>query len=279
MRRLRIFTFLILLLSALSAGYFAYRQYRETDLEGPALQVPDGVLEVSIYAEDSELLQGVTAEDARDGDVTDSLVIEGVSDFMDDRRIVTYAAFDRDHNVGKASRQIRYTDYESPRFHLDTPFAFPMGYDTNFLSGIHAQDCMDGDITDAICLSKGYSLYSDVAGEYPIQFEVSNSAGDTALLPVTVTIYDPAEYSRQPRILLENYILYLSPGEKPSLRNNISEVEYHGEDLDDKVIIDDSQVDYQNPGTYEAVYSLEGEDGYTGSVRLVIVVRKEGDRQ
>jgi hypothetical protein len=52
---------------------------------------------------------------------------------------------------------------------------------------------MDGDITDAICLSKGYSLYSDVAGEYPIQFEVSNSAGDTALLPVTVTIYDPAE--------------------------------------------------------------------------------------
>lgn len=273
MKRFQILGLVILLIAIVSAGYFKYREYRETDNTGPELTVSEDVLEVSIEAEESELLAGVTASDSKDGDVTDSLVIEGISSFIDDRRIVTYAAFDQDKNVGKASRQIRYTDYEHPKFALEEPLMFPVGYDTNFLKGITASDCIDGDITMAVCLSKGYTLYSDVAGDYPVQVEVTNSSGDTSVLPVTITIYDPAEYSRSPKIILEDYILYIAPGEEPDLEAYISEADDHGKDAIDDVEIDDSLVAYDTPGTYEVLYSLENEDGYIGTVRLILVVQ------
>lgn len=58
------------------------------------------------------LLAGVTATDAEDGDVTASLLVEGISGRNDDGTVqVTYAAFDSNHHVTKATRAVRYTDY------------------------------------------------------------------------------------------------------------------------------------------------------------------------
>ena len=43
----------------------------------------------------------MTAEDERDGDVTDSLVVQEISGFNEDgTRTVTFAAVDRSGNVG-----------------------------------------------------------------------------------------------------------------------------------------------------------------------------------
>ena len=39
-------------------------------------------------------------------------------------------------------------------------------------------------------LSSEYYVQSDVAGEYPMVYQVANSAGDVQKLPVTVEIYD-----------------------------------------------------------------------------------------
>ena len=51
--------------------------------------------------------------------MTGSILVEKLSDLYDgNRRLVTYAAFDSDDNVSKASREIVYTDYSSPRFSL-----------------------------------------------------------------------------------------------------------------------------------------------------------------
>lgn len=56
--------------------------------------------------EESLLLEGVSAYDEQDGDVSDSLLIEKIYETSDGTIIVTYAAVDSSNNVGKASRSL-----------------------------------------------------------------------------------------------------------------------------------------------------------------------------
>lgn len=57
----------------------------------------------------SILLNGVTALDETDGDVSETLVIESVIPMIDEMRAtVIYYAKDKSNNVGKATRTIRY---------------------------------------------------------------------------------------------------------------------------------------------------------------------------
>lgn len=60
-----------------------------------------------VYSEsmdEDQLLEGVTATDDADGDVSDTLVIEKIAETSDGKVIVTYAALDSSNNVAKVSR-------------------------------------------------------------------------------------------------------------------------------------------------------------------------------
>lgn len=60
-----------------------------------------------VYTEktsEEELLEGVSAVDDMDGDVSDSLLVEKVSETADGGVIVTYVALDSANNVAKKSR-------------------------------------------------------------------------------------------------------------------------------------------------------------------------------
>lgn len=99
---------LIVLWLALFAGTAAVMV--TSDRKGPEIAVPSGV-DVT-YEEGSDtalLLEGVTATDDRDGDVTDSVVIENI--FPNDDRTgasVIYAAKDSHNNVTKVTRRVNY---------------------------------------------------------------------------------------------------------------------------------------------------------------------------
>ena len=274
MRRFRILSILILLLAAGLAGYFKYKEVKETDWMGPVVSAPTDVLVVSIKAKNDELLEGVTASDIKDGDVTDSLVVEDISGFVDDRRIITYTAFDSDNNVGKATRQMRYTDYTRPKFDLEQPFIYSLGKDIDIFNGVTAKDCIEGNITRNIHLSKGYSIDTESLGNQKIQLEVTNSLGDTVVLPVTVTIYDPSERNQMPAITLSKYIIYIKKGKIPDYASYVSEVSYRNEEIPlESVEVDDSSVNYNKRGVYEVVYSVSSKDGYVGTMRLIVVIR------
>lgn len=60
--------------------------------------------------DESLLLQGVTAVDEKDGDVSDSLLVEKVTGTSGREVIVTYVARDGANNVGKASRAFEVMD-------------------------------------------------------------------------------------------------------------------------------------------------------------------------
>jgi hypothetical protein len=286
MKRLRMLSLILLICAAVSFGYCKVRQMQENDYMPPVINTENKTIEVSIHDEESSLLEGVTATDLKDGDVTDSIVIENISDFLTDgRRIVTYAAFDSDNNVSKTDSYLVYSDYTKPHFSLSEPLRFPMAT-TSYLENVTATDCLDGDITSKIKYSSGYEIYSGVAGDYSMQLEVTNSAGDTAYLPVTFTIYDSTAYNRTPQILLKDYLVYTKTGEAVEPASYLEEVDIMGVQYGitdgaqvtdttigrDAISIDDGGIDYQTPGVYEIVYSYTYGEQDTGTVRLIVVV-------
>jgi len=79
--------------------------YLGKDRKGPEIFFDeDKQIEYAEGMDEELLLKGVTAVDDKDGDVSDSLLVEKVAGTNGKEVIVTYVARDEANNVGKASR-------------------------------------------------------------------------------------------------------------------------------------------------------------------------------
>ena len=109
MRRYRWLVLLILLASIGAFGYFSHEYYQNLDTLGPSITIEEENIEVSVNDPEEVLLAGITAYDAKDGDVTDTLGIESMSEFTEGTtRTINVVAFDNDGHVAKESREITY---------------------------------------------------------------------------------------------------------------------------------------------------------------------------
>ena len=81
--------------------------YLGQDRTAPVIAYGPDSLTYEEGMEEGLLLAGVTAQDERDGDVTESLMVEKVSETSNGNVIITYVAKDHSDNVGKASRTVR----------------------------------------------------------------------------------------------------------------------------------------------------------------------------
>ncbi len=83
--------------------------YITGDRQGPKITIPDADVTYVEGTDTDALLEGVQAVDQKDGDVTDSLVIEYIlPDVNKTKASVVYAARDKQNNVTKKSRIIEY---------------------------------------------------------------------------------------------------------------------------------------------------------------------------
>ena len=142
MKRLRILSGLILLAAISLVVYIRVLHGRNNDTIAPAITMESNELTISVQDDESVLLEGITAQDNRDGDVTDSLTVDNISTFnRDGKRYVTIAAFDSSNNVGKATREITYKDYRPPHFDITEPMVFSIG-STKYFGAITANDVL-----------------------------------------------------------------------------------------------------------------------------------------
>lgn len=96
----------VLCLAGIGGSVFVYLG---RDRKGPVIQVPAEQISYREGAAEEELLKGVTAMDDRDGDVSDSLMVEKILPSDDGSTAqVIYAAMDKSNNVTKAYRSITY---------------------------------------------------------------------------------------------------------------------------------------------------------------------------
>lgn len=192
------------------AGIFVLRD----DKTAPNISLDSEVLEVSIEATTEELLKGVSAFDNVDGDVTDSVLVEGIGNINEDyEAVITYAAFDSSGNVAKISRTVKFTDYQPPVFGLKRSLSFGENTSPDILGYMTATDMFDGDISGRI---KGTLVSNTTSLSYPgihqVEFRVTNSMGDTRKITLPVEVYKNGIYNANVD-LGDNYLIYIKKGE------------------------------------------------------------------
>ena len=267
---------LLALVMLCCAAFAVYRCLgsRHIDREPPQITMAQDELSLSVKDPQEKLLEGVSATDAQDGDVTDSLVVESVRGIVSDKRFtVTYAAFDAAGNVTKAQRTVCYTDYTSPRFVLTAPLIFHEGASLDVFAPLDAKDVFDGSLKDRIkgTLVSGESQVSQ-AGNYTVEFRVTNSLGDTSYLTAPVQVLPAGSSSAE--LELSSYITYLK-------KNADFVPEYYMKDLvvnGQTVSLGNagapsvsSNVDMTKSGTYWVDFAVPYGQ-YTARTRLLVVV-------
>ena len=261
----------------------------------------EDTISVSVDADDAELLQGVTATDDKDGDITDSTRVSSMSHFVEKgKRTVTYIVFDKANQAGTAQRTLEYTDYTSPKIYLSEPLRYSLSEAprTNLSEVMTAEDCLDGDLTNQIRISLSDEFYSSsTPGDYDITVQVSNSAGDVCAIPLEGTTVDAGnrEESQKYYPVLSEYIVYTPIGEELHLSSYLIGMKKGGSsytfeedgdylEMSKSDVQIESEIDYSRAGVYPVEYSYtlknmndagEMEDtGIKAVTRLYVVVEE-----
>lgn len=310
MRYIRVLVVVLFFLSL--GGYAGLRIYNEQikDDTPPVISCDQDSIRVSVKDKEEVLLQGLSATDDRDGDLTGQIVIESKGPFLSDgSRKINYAVCDNSNNIGHYTRTLTYKDYQPPRFELSQQLRFSAGEDFDVLEYLTATDVLDGNLTNRIRLTHGYIYSQPDAGTYSLGYQVSNSAGDDANIELLVEVCDPEKKNYLPSVELSDYVVYIKKGKNFNPYRYIEDVALGNRklpintdssmesakkdyqvtglfgDLSNKGstqrevstiyyndIYLDNPVDTETPGAYNVTYSITTEDGYTGTTGLSVIV-------
>ncbi len=288
MKKLRIALLIYFLIAAAVFGYYRFFLRASQDRTAPVITADTDSIEASVHASDEELLEGMMAVDAEDGNVTEGMVVISKSKLISKGTVkVNYAAFDSSENVGLYTRTLKFTDYVSPRFSSSQPFRILSSSRASDIAYVTAEDCVDGDLTKQI------RVYYDSAAETDssalMQMQITNSLGDSSMLKVTIEKQSKEEYAvTSPS--LSDYIVYTTVGNTLDFTKYINGTWSNGRTMSfenseqryspDNMEIDSSKVDFNTPGVYQVVYTLTEFNWYTyvtedlGSVTQYVVVEE-----
>lgn len=277
------------------------------DNTAPVISMDEDEITMSVQDSIDVIFNGITAADDKDGDVTRFLTLEKFSNFISPgTREATIAVFDSAGNVARVTRTVNYSDYMSPRVSVKGPLKAPLNDMTALLDKIQVTDSLDGNLTGNLQIVSEKSISAVSPGEYLMHLQVSNSAGDTLDMPVTVEFYNASDESGV-EIQLTDYLIYVKKGtminplsylkqlklyadvyvwDQYEKKFTIEASEDEDQDSDESyksISIDnidiDNPVDTSVPGTYEIQYSLRNYDNNKeASVRLIVVVEEREDR-
>ena len=255
MQRVILALFILTLLAF--CGLRIYRRLT-VDVTPPVITCSTDSIDVSVTAGDEALLQGVMASDDRDGDLTDQILIKGVSPSLTDSSAqVTYIVFDSANNMATVTRTVRYTDYEAPRFALSQPLVYPAGQTVTLLDRLTASDVLDGDISSGIRITS-QNVINSQPGVYSVTAQVDSRLGNSVVLPQLITLSD--------------YLVYLPRGSAFDAAGYIQSVTApDGTALSAGQVSIESPVDTSVPGTYHVGYSVTAQ-GQSYTVYLAVVV-------
>lgn len=265
------------------ASFFVFRVYTQikTDDVAPRFSVDTELIEVSVSDPETMLLQGVSARDNRDGDVTHTIIIESITAINEDHvAVVSYAAFDRSGNVGKIQRNVYYKDYHSPRITLTHPACFTITEAEKLMDYVGAQDVLEGDISRRVRATVVSNSSIRNEGIHTVRFGVTNSLGDSVQLEVPIQVYANGLYNAQ--LELSDYIIYLPKGSSFAPNNYLKTLTYSGKSINlsrtlpaDISVRCDNPVNTHTPGVYSVKYTVTLTDRnvtFTAYSNLIVVI-------
>ena len=283
MIRLRHFAILIFAIAVLEFAFFGIYRHMTADHKGPVLKVDEDELVCSVKDGDEKLLDGVKARDDHDGDLSDQVMVENISNFTGDgKRIVTYVVADSSNHVSRATRTISYRDYDKPRFEVKTAPRFSVAEvdsKSDYAGFVKATDLIDGNITKNVKISSVEDYKENEYGGFrDVVFQVSNSAGDTSTLPVTISYTETGA----PAVNLSSYVVYLkknagfNPGEymaSVEMGNSKYSVADFREAQKGSIDVRNN-INTKEPGMYSVEYAAKAANGKTSVTYMKVIVEE-----
>ena len=244
----------------------------------PVIKCDSGeIIEVPTKTSDKELLKYVTAFDEEDGDLTKNIIVERQNYFLEKGlTTVNFAVCDSDNNTVKLKKKIKFSDYTSPQIELLDDLIIPTQETVSFKNLTTVVDKYDGNISGKTkIISPNYNNLK--AGEYDINFKVTNSFSDTCDITVKAIVTDE-DYSAA-SIKLSKYSLYTEIGETVNFRDYISGVVgANGQNYSvSQVIIDDSDFNPEKAGIYNVFFSVKSGSSTITKTRMIVVVDGGGN--
>ncbi len=255
---------IIALLVTLIATIFSRTQEKGTNGSAPIINCSLDPLAIKCDYSREDLLEGLSAYDAEDGDITDR-ILPGKFAYFIDKGVseIDYYVYDSDDNCGRYTRKIVFSDYRSPEVSLSHPLVFysKEASDGVIMKYLYGNDCLDGDVKH-IKVNSSDINYA-VTGNYTISVSLINSVGDTATYDLPVHIIKKTYGGLD--IRLNENLIYIKSGTEFDPADYVKEVELkQTEELipqEDWGINIKSNVDTSKTGVYEVRYSIEKEKG------------------
>jgi hypothetical protein len=174
----------------------------------------DLVLEVKTYtAEGYDFLAGIEATDDYDTNLQVSIQSNDVNFEVLGTYTVTYIVVDSSLNETIESITVQIVDTTKPTLVNIKDLTLKIGEVMDLKNNLRAVDNYDGDINDQIKLIDADKVNFNVAGEYEVRAEVTDSSGNIAYQYFKVTISDnPQKVEPQttnPLLQLDEKILYV----------------------------------------------------------------------
>ena len=271
---------MILSIGLLTAYLFYSRSI--TDSAAPVITIADqALLQVSVSEPKTALLEGITARDDRDGDVTATVVVENLGVISSDNILtVTYAAFDKAGNVGKAQRTVQFTDYVGPRYSLSAPLVYTFGSHFDVLNQVQVTDPLEGDIRHKIKTMQLDDETLSAEGIHEVRFRVTNSLGDLEELVLPVEVQYSGRFNAQ--LNLKEYLVYLKTGDNFIPKGYLKELVRSGVSTKLTRVLPEGmqltlegEVDTTKAGVYAVSYTLTDAKGsWTAYSKLIVVVEE-----
>lgn len=244
--------------------------------EKPVISFNSDIITVSVKDKEDILLQGVSAKDKEDGNISDGVFIYGISAFDNSNtRTITYAVFDSDNQMVTSSRKMKYKDYVAPRFSATQPLSnLSLGTMMNSnnkqdTSYIHARSSVDGDISNKISVSQVEDGTNMI-----YKYSVTDSTGTSSSFEVSEKLNLNSILNNNIDIELKKYIVYVKKGTVLNTRSYIKNVVTGlGKQNELKASVD-IETNY-NPsleGVYEVRYTLNRSNGDYGVTKLIVIV-------
>ncbi|MGN1419417.1 MAG: hypothetical protein ACI4W6_08815 [Acutalibacteraceae bacterium] len=257
----------------------------KTDNTAPKIEISTDNIEETCDVSDEKLLSYVTATDNKDGDLTDKVFVENISQFIEEGvSNITFCVSDNDGNVAKKTVNLTYTDYRKPVLKLHDDLVF-YGNEAVSVGGCATvDDCFDS--TDYQRLSAIAETGVTSSGTIPVKFKYSNSKGFTYTWNIDALVFSNETKNRRYQInLKENLLILEKDSKKPDYKSYFLNAQYDDEEIEDpSITIDSSEVKLSKTGTYNVWYKLydevNGERTLVSKERLIIICEdseNEGD--
>ena len=247
-----VFVLMILLYS----GVMIYDGFM-VDKTSPVIHCLSDQITISVKDDASVLLTGIMAEDDRDGDLTNEVMIKNLSRLIGANTAqVTYIVFDRANNMTTLTRTVVYSDYEKPRFSMTEALNYTQEEQISLMDRLTAYDVLSGDISKSICVIS--QNVSQEPGTYSVTVQVTNSLGDISTLPLKLVI---SKAGTETLVELTDYLVYIKKGSSFDPLSYVKTVrDTEGKELPLSALTVDGIVKTEDEGVYHVRYTCAVQD-------------------